>query len=153
MDERKQIEDTLLRTLRALDTPGINDDPVANAEMIGGLTVLIGGALADLRVIANAVEKLTKFEITKVGEILQAGVPEGAHEIGLTMAEYQTVMALRAGEVQVVVNPLSGNDAGVAAWRMEQHPESLPPPWSELTAEQKQDWRMRYNAEVLGKGL
>lgn len=60
------------------------------------VVVLVGGALLDLARIADAVAKLSEFELTKIGELLHIGGPD------ITDEERETIEALRRGDVRVV---------------------------------------------------
>jgi len=93
---RTEDIDSALATLANAVASGENANP---HEIMGPVTILLGGALIDLNRIANAVEKLSRFEITKVGEVLM-----GSSD-GLTVEERQTIEALRRGDIQVVSTP------------------------------------------------
>lgn len=75
-------------------------------EIATALHLLVGGALIDLRTIANAVAKLSTFEIDKVGEMLHVGP-------NFTAEEVETIEALRRGDIVTVAS--SGTQANQAA--------------------------------------
>jgi hypothetical protein len=65
------------------------------------LTILVGGALIDLRTIANAVEKLSNFKLERVGDIV-LGTTEHIEGLDLTPEEIETIEALRRGDIRTV---------------------------------------------------
>lgn len=65
------------------------------AKIVQTVTLLAAGVLIDLRTVANAVAKLSTFEIDKVGDILRVGPV-------FTAEEAETIEALRSGKLEVI---------------------------------------------------
>jgi len=109
MTGRNDIDDALgmLADVLITEHEGGTTDP---KETLGPLVVLVGGALINLERIADAVEKLAKFEYIQIGEIAYGGDPvnnpfgEQAKAYGsLTADEVETIEALRRGDITVVM--------------------------------------------------
>jgi hypothetical protein len=133
--------------------------------------ILLGGVLLDLRNIANAVEKLSNFELTKIGEIVLGSSNPRAEfgrdemvDMALTADEAETIEALRRGDIVVVNNDDNGTlapDANEADYRervsmqfyrdsgqakyvqMEPGGPSRPVTWAELSEVERIEWRRK----------
>lgn len=94
--------------------PGVAPDTETIAH---SLQVLVGGALIDLNRIADAVEKLTTFNLQRVGELVVANfgdeLTEGVNTV-LSPEERDTIEALRRGDI--VVNVVPGRDVHANAY-------------------------------------
>lgn len=63
--------------------------------------ILLGGAAINLETIANAVEKLSNFNLTRIGDVV-FGSTEQTTGLDLTPEETETIEALRRGDIMVV---------------------------------------------------
>src|SRR5688572_12232198 len=157
------IKEALTGLMGEISKPDNKGGP--DEKAIGGyLTILVGGVLIDLRTIANAVEKLSNFELTKVGDIVLGGSPH--HDTELTAEELETIEALRRGDI-VVVNkthdtPLTPahdadererramelyRDSGQAVYvREEPGGPSRAQTWAELSEVERIKWRQQVRA-------
>lgn len=127
MSKYENERDQLMReTSEAFKDLVVAGDTNNMALGVQGLTVLVGGALCDLRRIAAAVEKLAT---------------DGP---ALTAEEAKTVAALRRGDIQVVKAPSS--EEGVIAYFKDHalHGKTGQVAWSDLSELERNEWRRRY---------
>lgn len=112
------------------------------------LTRLLELTLIDINRIANAVEKLSNFELTKVGEVV-FGTTEHTEGLDLTPEEIETIKALRAGDarVQLVSEPDERERRAMQLMRnhvaaeRERGIEITATPWAQLPETIKNHWR------------
>lgn len=88
MDNGNNVDATITSLIDAFKS---DDENRAFTEVM----VLVGGALIDLRRIADAVSKLSTFEVTKIGELLHIG-PD------FTPEQVELLRALERGDIKVV---------------------------------------------------
>lgn len=124
-----------------------------DAEAQSALTVLVGGALIDLRIIANAVEKLSNFKLERVGDVV-LGSAEQTEGLDLTVGEAQIIEQLRAGDIRVV----SRERRAIQLYRdhvareRERGIKMEMVPWAQVPAPTKTLWRQEAELDT-GKGV
>jgi hypothetical protein len=104
------------------------------ATAIAAVGILVGGALIDLRTIANAVEKLANANPFINSTEMEA----------LSPAERETIEALRRGDIVVVNN---ANTIDAFERQVMQHyrdNSGATMAWAELTPSDRQYWREQY---------
>jgi len=146
MNEREEIMQATGQALNDILVAGDTDNVPLGVQ---GLTILVGGALCDLRRIAAAVEKLSNFNLTRVGDVV-FGSTEQTTGLDLTPEEAETIEALRRGDIVVLPSGKDGvsiNDADhLERCAMEYYRDNSGAtlPWGQLLESDREHWREQY---------